>query len=623
MDYTASQFQNTITSKSTLVPSDNQLTYKDGETVRFSVPPFMSFIDPRQSVLKMRVKVTGSSIYKFPTKIGCQSIINNMRIMDGTQTHTLENLTSYAERLSKEYHYTENDSIKHKRDLLEGSESVYDEGWYSLSNSEKNSAAVFNASQLGNGYSFTQTVNTAPETQTINGSVVQLANPNEIEVVLPLSSGIIGTMSKRMFPAALTQGLAIEIDTNLATKCLEIWNQAGIMSNEAILSGAAVAPGAVTFLPSINNFAIKSVLPSPQVIATPVTEVSIMAASVRPAATAPAARSLTPVNRFSNSLEGMVGASNLIVGRPFYAWTIGSAVAPIFAPDLVCIGTIGSLTYDAANNAIKVGLGTIPANLQSLVGGATGQYVPVAAKDFIATAATGAAAGYESAGACGVSLKTSTEFCSYELKELELVLKTAQPPKSYVDGLQKSTMTDEGAEYDFMTTETYRNNVNAGEVVAQINLPTLNERAVSIITLPHNQSTANSVLNNNFKTTLDNISNYGYIINGQQQPTRVVNLGRLSNPIPMNEQVALWELEKSLATARLPVRNLQGQAEEFMMARPLAKYGGVYNLAADGNISLKMEFSTNPPPSENKLLTSYVYGLRRIRVNKVGLSVEL
>jgi len=59
------------------------------------------------------------------------------------------------------------------------------------------------------------------------------------------------------------------------------------------------------------------------------------------------------------------------------------------------------------------------------------------------------------------------------------------------------------------------------------------------------------------------------------------------------------------------------------MARPLAKYGGVYNLAADGNISLKCEYSTSEPPTENKLFTSYIYGLRRIRVNKVGLSVEL
>ena len=623
MDYTASQYQNTITSKSTLVPSDNQLAYKSGETIRFSVPPFMSFIDPRQSVLKMKVKVRGSSIYRFPKKIGVQSVINNMRIYDGTQTHTLENLQNYAERLTKEYHYTENNSVKHKRDLLEGSESVVEDGFYNLRQNEKQPSAVFNASQLGNGYANTGLVNAAPE---LDGATI-LANPNTMEVVLPLSSGILGTMSKRMFPAALTQGLQVEIDTNLAAKCLEVWSEAGMMSNEAVLTGAANPPSApvpAAFVPSINNFAVKSVVggafaPAP----TALTTISIFASSIAPAAVAAACRNLAPANRAMNSLEGLTGSSNLLKGRPFFAYTTG--VFPATAPELVCVGVIDTLTYNAATDAVDIVLGAIPAALQSTSGGASGQYIPLAAKDVIAPFAAVAvpAATFPESGVCGVSKAASIKECEYELTDIELVLKTAQPPKSYVDGLMRATMSDEGAEYDFMTAETYRNNVNQGEVVAQINLPTLNERAVSIITLPQDQSVANSVLSDNFATTLDHIQNYNYIINGQSQPTRKVSLGRLSQVPSLNEQVALWEIEKSLSTAKLPVRNLNEQGKEFLMARPLALYGGVYNLAADGNISLKVEYSATEPPTENKLFTSYIYGLRRIRVNKVGLSVEL
>jgi len=619
MDYTASQYQNTITSKSTLVPSDNQLAYKSGETIRFSVPPFMSFIDPRQSVLKMKVKVRGSSIYRFPKKIGVQSVINNLRIYDGTQTHTLENLQNYAERLTKEYHYTENNSVKHKRDLLEGSESVVDDGFYNLRSNEKQASAVFNSSQLGEGYFGSAVVNSAPE---LDGTTI-LANPNTMEVVLPLSSGLLGTMSKRMTPAALFQGLSVEIDTNLAAKCLQVWSEAGMMSNEAVATGAANPPGAAVpaaFVPSINNFAVKSVVGGG--IGAALTQVNIFASSLSPAALATSCRELAPGDRAMNSLQGITGSSNLLVGRPFFCWTTGDPAVPTL-PDLVCVGTIQSLTYNAATAAVEVILGAIPAALQTSVGGATGQYLPAAAKDQIAVFAAAPPAGFEMRGVCGVSKAASIKECEYELTDIELVLKTAQPPKSYVDGLQRATMTDEGAEYDFMTCETYRNNVNSGEVVAQINLPTLNERAVSIITLPHNQAIANSVLSDNFATTLDHIQNYNYIINGQSQPTRKVSLGRLSQSPSLNEQVALWEIEKSLSTARLPVRNLNQQGKEFMMARPLALYGGVYNLAADGNISLKVEYSASEPPDENKLFTSYIYGLRRIRVNKVGLSVEL
>ena len=34
-DFNSSPFENTITSKSTLVPSDHQLDYNDGDTIRF------------------------------------------------------------------------------------------------------------------------------------------------------------------------------------------------------------------------------------------------------------------------------------------------------------------------------------------------------------------------------------------------------------------------------------------------------------------------------------------------------------------------------------------------------------------------------------------------------------
>ena len=141
------------------------------------------------------------------------------------------------------------------------------------------------------------------------------------------------------------------------------------------------------------------------------------------------------------------------------------------------------------------------------------------------------------------------------------------------------------------------------------------------MTLPIDQSLAHSVLVDNFATTLDNIQNYNFIINGQLQPTRKVLLGRLNNN--KSEQVALWELEKALSSAKLMVRNLNEQESQFAIARALARYGGVYNLAADGNISLRIEYSSSTLPVKNKLLTSYIYGLRRIRATKNGLVVEL
>tara|TARA_R110002049_G_scaffold87992_2_gene222596 strand:- start:393 stop:2267 length:1875 start_codon:yes stop_codon:yes gene_type:complete len=622
-DFNSSPFENTITSKSTLVPSDHQLDYKDGDTIRFDVPAFMSYIDPRQSVLKMNVKVRGSSIYRFNEKIGAQSCINNLRCYDGTQTHTLENLQSYSERLVKEYHYSENDSIKHKRNLLEGAESSIEDGFHThinQSGSRTDKSVTMNTSQLGNGYSPQEPVNAAPE---LDGTTI-LANPNTIEVVLPLSSGIIGTMSKRMFPAALTQGLKIEIDTNLATKALQIWSEAGFAGQEWSKDGAGLADA--VYVPKKTNFAIQSIVGGG--VGAPMTGIrvyadSLISTSPPTAASAIDAAALVPVNRARNIAQGMVGASNLLVGRPIFAWTTG--VFPGTLPSYECIGVIASMSYAAgATPTVDITLGAVPAIYQTVAGGgAVANYTPTGARDVIPAFAAVAvpAATFENSGICSISPADSTKECSYALSNIELVLKTAAPPKSYTDNLFRQTQTEEGAVVDFLTAETYRNNVNAGEVIAQINLPVLNQRAVSMMTLPINQSLAHSVLVDNFATTLDNIQQYSFIVNGKLTPTRAVLLGRLNNN--KSEQVALWEIEKALSSAKIPVRNLDKQESQFCIARALARYGGVYNLAADGNISLRLEYSSQTLPVQNKLLTSYIYGLRRIRATKNGLIVEL
>ena len=620
-DFNSSPFENTITSKSTLIPSDHQLEYSSGDTIRFDILPAIGgFIDPRQTCLKMNVKVRGSSIYRFNETIGVQSVINNLRIYDGTQSHLLENLQNYGERLVKEYHYTSNDSVVNKRDLLEGVESSWEGGFLPLVNqsgSRKDFSATMHRSQLGDGYATTQAVAAAPE---VDGTTI-LANPNTIEVCLPLSSGILGTMSSRMFPAVLTQGLKVEIDTNGATKCLQLWSEAGFGGQEWSKDGAGAADA--VYVPTKHNFAIQSVVGGGVGVA--MTAIKLFANALSPAATsATDAASLAPVDRARNVGEGMVGASNLLVGRPIFAWTTGAFAVPTL-PTYQCIGTIVSMSYvPGATPTIDIVLGAVPAIYQTTAGGgAVANYTPTGARDVIpAFAAVAApAASFPESGICSVSLADGTAECGYTLSDIELVLKTAQPPKSYVDNLFRQTQTDEGAVIDFLTAETYRNNVNAGEVIAQINIPALNERAVSIMTLPVNQALAQSVLVDNFATTLDNIQNYSYIVNGTIQPTRKVLLGRLNQN--KNEQVALWELEKALSSAKLIVRNLNEQESQFAIARALARYGGVYNLAADGNISLRLEYSSQTLPAENKLLTSYIYGLRRIRATKNGLVVEL
>ena len=69
------------------------------------------------------------------------------------------------------------------------------------------------------------------------------------------------------------------------------------------------------------------------------------------------------------------------------------------------------------------------------------------------------------------------------------------------------------------------------------------------------------------------------------------------------------------------VRNLERQSENLIIGRALALYGSVYNLKADGNLGLRVEYSTATPPTKNKLWINQIAAVRRLVVNRDGASI--
>lgn len=568
-EYKSSQFNNTIVSKSTLVPSDHQLEYNAGDLLKFDVPSFMGFIDPRQSYLKMNIKVDARLPVRFSKTTGCQSIIDNLRIYDGTQSTQIENLENYAERLEKEYHYSQNPSVKRKRELIEGLEP-------------NSNAFNFENSQLCDTFAPAPAAayTVAQDALSVAGQPLLCCN-NTVEVCLPLSSGVLG--GHKIFPAALTQGLKVEIDTNASKKILELWSPEGLANGDNVVGNV-----------NGNHFGIAGS------IGNPLTQINLYAD--RPTAENGAATTQIQTqliaqggaaNAVCNVKNGANGASNWIVGNDVYCVVQNGTLANI--------GKITSVNYNAATQQVEVGMDGTYANAG-------------------ATAVSGCSFfGGNTIGTCWVP-DVGDEYVNYRMSDVELVLKTAQPPKSYVDKLMKQTMSEEGAEVDIKTYQTFRNNIQSGDTTSQVNLPSLNERAVSIYCCPYNLGLSQSVRNDNLLTVLDDINSYQFIVNGAGQPTRRVDCEPLTRATPTTAQVQLWEMEKALSSAKNVVRNLKVPEKNFMVARALARYGGVYDLKADGSISLKQEYGN---PILNKLLVSFISHLRRIRVNREGLVVEL
>ena len=587
--FQASEFRQTIGSKSTLVPSDHQLDYTDGDTIRFEIPKFIGFIDPRQSFLSMKVQITSPAVRAYFSN-SCQSIINNLRIWDLESTVQMENVENYAELLNLFNHYESNQSLIHKRQLLEGADSethsLLQSNWFS---------------QYASGASIDATT-----------SVVG----NEVQICLPLKSGILG--GDKIFPFALTGG-RIEIDTNAAKKVLEAYpqgtstpliNGAGYYYHAAIAAAGTVisATGASTMTGTANGgwnatianfyagwkigeaggqvaYVISNTAANPPVL------------TITPwSGTPPAVGVATTITATPNTV---VLGSVQLAGHTHIANT---------SQNPFMVGQELELTYatTATENKTMPLINSTGANLKIV--SITGDTITFDGDWIIPTNAFNNAVLKDKNSIRVIPAFAEAGVATYTMRDIELVLKQVSPPAQYVNQLVKG-----GTELDIYTYDIYRNNVQATDTVAQQNIPAYNTRAKCILSLPM-ANRSHSILRNDLLPIIDNLQFYNYYIEGLSQPNKKVPTGIINNGY--SEPIQLWELIKSLGSANCKVKNLKDAKNYFSLGRSLGMYGGVHNLRDVGDLSLRTEYTGTTAPTTNKLFLNYISHIRRLVITE-------
>jgi len=182
--FKANQDTSFVPTKTISIKPDAQIDYnpKSQNQVRWLIPQYIGFFDPRGTQLKYKLTMSGRGHAKPDHRGGVHSLWRDIRVRDGTASTEMEMLQDYNVFVSQWWNYTNNESINHKRDLFEG----------------RSANADFN-NQLFYG----------PMGNWADAEVSTTFDKKTLEINQPIHSGILG--GNKVFPVVATQGLRCEM----------------------------------------------------------------------------------------------------------------------------------------------------------------------------------------------------------------------------------------------------------------------------------------------------------------------------------------------------------------------------------------------------------------------------
>ena len=209
---------------------------------------------------------------------------------------------------------------------------------------------------------------------------------------------------------------------------------------------------------------------------------------------------------------------------------------------------------------------------------------------------------------------------SYRMSDIEMIVEQLSPPQQYVQAMMKAVTGEKGVQMDILSYDLFRHNQNNVVGLQQILIPTRMTRAKSLFSQPLSVSSFRSLAGSSFQGIADNARNYEWIHGTNHYPTRLAPLDRYSQTGNRAKTEALHcsELQKAINNVDEKVLSLQRIPEHFSIARGLTKYGQVMDLSRQ-TLSLRVDYANTA--SVSKLFNNYVYGMKRIVINKDGVLV--
>ena len=195
---------NFVPTKVISIKPEAQVNYnpKTMNQLRWLIPQYIGFFDPRSLYMKYNIKMSGRGHAKPDWRAGVHSLWRDVRIQDGSGSAELEMLQDYNVQTANWWEWTTNESINNKRSLFEGRSET----------SDVDEQIYYGASGDWSA-----------------GAVTDTFERKQLEIQQPIYSGILG--GERVFPVAATKGLRVQMTLDDLRRSLVFNDSLGIQES--------------------------------------------------------------------------------------------------------------------------------------------------------------------------------------------------------------------------------------------------------------------------------------------------------------------------------------------------------------------------------------------------------
>ena len=556
-----------VPSKSVAIKPDVVSDVIGEDQIRFHLPSYLGFIDVNQTYIKYNITIENARGFLVPDKnCGGHALFRNVELRDGNNKAQLELCEDYNANYSLLSNFTKQNTVSHKRELANG---VVSKGGDRAMDS-----ILYYDAPAAHG-----------------GTIVAPTGLGKTVLTPKLQFGLNTGLFKQgqALPLGAMNGMRITIDTEDPLRALQY------LDDEVKSSSTRL------------NFASNRIL------------VHDDGAAGNIKATGDDARgNNVDLSDTIFSIETSHSDRLLIpfdVNDILYISDQGGALN-----NEEQLGTIVGFNSTGATGGGRVAISYIPnrnqgAGLAADHTSANSQlYIKIADRQVAQNGRIGVADVGSNVGTLNIPAP------SYRMSDIEMIVEQLTPPSQYVEALMKAVMGEKGVQMDILSYDLFRHNQNNVVGLQQILIPTRMTRAKSLFSQPLSVASFRSLGGSSFQGIADNARNYEWIHGTNHYPTRLAPLDRYSQTGNRAKTEALHssELQKAINNVDEKVLSLQRIPEHFSIARGLTKYGQVMDLSKQ-TLSLRVDYADTA--SISKLFNNYVYGMKRIVINKDGVLV--